>query len=298
MVHVETPLNPTGEARDLDAYAAAARARGAVLTVDATFAPPPLQRPFAHGVDVVLHSGSKYLGGHSDVLCGVLALSPARAAEGWAARLREDRLLLGGVLGSLEGWLGVRSVRTLELRVERQSRNAAELVAWLDAALRSGAEESVVSQVVGKVLHASLQPEAKVEGSWLRKQMPNGYGPVFALLMKTEEQARRLPSKLALFHHATSLGGVESLIEWRAMTDKTVDKRLLRVSVGVEGWEDLRADLEMGFAALLDEGPVKEERDEVTKLGVDSGASLNGAAEELASKDGLAWTNGESHEQT
>ena len=194
------------------------------------------------------------------MLCGVLAVSPARARDGWAVRLRDERLFLGGVLGSLEGWLGVRSVRTLELRVARQSANAGKLVAWLDGAVRAGAAGGpdggggVVARVVKTVLHASLQPEARDEGSWLRRQMPDGYGPVFAVLLRTEEQARRLPSKLALFHHATSLGGVESLIEWRAMTDKSVDRRLLRLSVGVEAWEDLRADLEMAFAALLDEG--------------------------------------------
>ena len=80
--------------------------------------------------------------------------------------------------------------------------------------------------------------------------MPEGYGAVFALYLRSEEDARSLPSKLHLFHHATSLGGVESLIEWRAMTDKSVDKRLLRVSVGIEGWEDLKADLLQGLKAL------------------------------------------------
>lgn len=253
VVHVETPLNPTGEARDLDALAAAARERGCYLTVDATFGPPPLQEPFRHGADVIMHSGTKYFGGHSDMLCGVLAVRPERAAEGWVGGLLAERLVLGSVMGSLEGWLGVRSLRTLEIRVQRQAANAEKLVGWLDGELRRGQGESVVGRVVERIQHASLQEGANVEGSWLRKQMPRGWGPVFSIITREEEFAKRLPSKLHLFHHATSLGGVESLIEWRAITDKSVAKTLLRVSVGVEGWEDLKEDLLRGFKALLDE---------------------------------------------
>ncbi|KAK2610559.1 hypothetical protein N8I77_003978 [Diaporthe amygdali] len=254
VIHVETPLNPTGEARDLDLYAAKARELGCYLTADATFAPPPLLRPFDHGVDVVMHSGTKYFGGHSDMLCGVLAVHPAREARhGWVKGLLGERLFLGSVMGSMEGWLGVRSLRTLEIRVERQSASATALVAWLDGELRQAPGGGVVGQTVERLQHASLQPEAKVEGSWLRKQMPRGWGPVFSIIMKDADHARRLPSKLHLFHHATSLGGVESLIEWRAVTDKNIAKTVLRVSIGVESWEDLREDLLQGLKALVDE---------------------------------------------
>jgi cystathionine beta-lyase/cystathionine gamma-synthase len=246
IVHVETPLNPTGEARNLRAYADKARAAGAYLTVDATFGPPPLQDPFALGADVVMHSGTKYFGGHSDMLCGVLAVAPKH--EAWVKDLLDQRLLLGSVMGSLEGWLGIRSLRTLELRVMRQSQTATALVAWLAEALAD--TSSAVSSVVERVQHASLQEGSGDEGSWLRKQMPGGYGAVFALWLKSADLAKRLPSKLQLFHHATSLGGVESLIEWRAMTDAAVDPRLLRVSIGVEGAEDLKHDLLQGFEAL------------------------------------------------
>ncbi|KAK0656155.1 Cys/Met metabolism PLP-dependent enzyme-domain-containing protein [Cercophora newfieldiana] len=247
VIHVETPLNPTGEARDLSYYRRLADEKGCYLTVDATFAPPPLMDPFQFGADIVMHSGTKYFGGHSDMLAGVLAVRPDREGE-WLDGLRNERLVIGGVMGSLEGWLGVRSLRTLELRVARQSENALRLVEWLAGEVAGG--KGVVAEMVDKVVHASLQPEAKEEGSWLRKQMPNGYGPVFAIWMKEEAVAKRLPSKLHLFHHATSLGGVESLIEWRAMSDQKCDKRLLRVSVGVEGWEDLKVDLIQGFNAL------------------------------------------------
>lgn len=247
VIHLETPINPTGEAYCIKEFAEKAHRRGAWLLVDATFGPPGLQDPFEWGADIVMHSGTKYLGGHSDMLCGVLATRK----EGWIKGLRDERTFLGSVMGSLESWLGVRSLRTLEVRVSRQSSNCAYLVRWLDSLARSK-EDGGFAEVVEKVHHASLQHEAM---DWLKKQMPNGFGPVFAVTMKSEALARRLPSKLALFHHATSLGGVDSLIEWRAMSDKTVDTRLLRVSVGLENWEDLRSDLEQGFRQLRPEIP-------------------------------------------
>ncbi|TGJ84079.1 hypothetical protein E0Z10_g4674 [Xylaria hypoxylon] len=248
LIHVETPLNPTGEARDLEFYAEKAKRTGALLSIDATFAPPPLLDPFAFGVDIIMHSGTKYFGGHSDLLCGVLAIAP-RHAEEWLTNLRVERLLMGSVMGSFEGWLGIRSLRTLELRVRKQSADAEKLVQWL--ATEKGREGSVVDDIVAEIKHASLQVSSEgKELPWLKKQMPNGFGPVFALYLKSEDDARKLPSKLHLFHHATSLGGVESLIEWRSMTDEGVDKRLLRLSIGIEGWEDLRDDLVQGFEAL------------------------------------------------
>ncbi|KAI9800499.1 MAG: hypothetical protein M1825_004047 [Sarcosagium campestre] len=258
LIHVETPLNPTGEAVNLAEYAAKAKSRKAFLLVDATFGPPGLQDPFAHGADIVMHSGTKYLGGHSDMLCGVLATRSSEIYKG----LFHDRAYLGSVMGSLEGWLGVRSLRTLEVRVQRQSSNATALVSWLDGLLHHGEvdsgkdasvgpeESNLVRKVVRKVTHASLQHKDK---SWLAEQMPNGFGPVFAIWTVSESTAKRLPSKLRLFHHATSLGGVESLIEWRRMSDRGCDPALLRVSVGLEAWEDLRDDLLRGFRSLTEE---------------------------------------------
>jgi cystathionine beta-lyase/cystathionine gamma-synthase len=265
VVHVETPINPYGTAYNLKAFADKAHSRGAYLTVDATFGPPPLQDPFLWGADIVMHSGTKYVGGHSDMLCGILAVNPARVKEGWFKELESERLYLGNVMGSMEGWLGIRSIRTLELRVERQSSNTAKLVAWLNAALHpeeaspggdtatvSLEDSKIVQTVLEKIEHASLQKE-DIKDGWLLKQMPNGFGPVFAISMKDELLARTLPSKLELFHHATSLGGIESLIEWRTMSDATVHRRLLRVSIGIEGWEDLRNDLLRGFKAVAEE---------------------------------------------
>lgn len=246
VIHVETPLNPTGEARDLAFYAEKARKAGAILSVDATFAPPPLLDPFKWGADIVMHSGTKYLGGHSDMLCGVLVINPKHKT--WYKELKDDRLVIGSVMGTHEGWLGLRSLRTLSLRVNRQSATTTALVQWLEEERQK--PNSPVAAVIDRIQHASLQPEAKQEGSWLRQQMPNGYGSVFSMWTRDPEHARRLPSKLFLFNHGTSLGGVESLIEWRAMTDVELDKRVLRLSIGVEDLEDLKADLLEGFRQL------------------------------------------------
>ncbi|KAJ4363965.1 hypothetical protein N0V83_009418 [Neocucurbitaria cava] len=265
LVHLETPLNPTGEAYEIKKYADRAHARGAFLSVDATFGPPGLQDPFAWGADMVMHSGTKYIGGHSDMLCGIIAT--AKGADGLkrAKTMRMERIFLGSVLGSLEGWLGVRSLRTMELRVQRQASNAEKLVSWLnDSSNGQGDENEVIKKVVSKVVHASLQKE---DMGWLKKQMPNGFGPVFSIYTHTSSQARQLPSNLHLFHHATSLGGVESLIEWRRMSDSEVDETLLRVSVGVENWEDLKNDLLLAFKALADAGGSAEKKVNGTKVG-------------------------------
>ena len=245
VVHLETPVNPTGEAFEIKKYADKAHRRGAWLFVDATFGPPGLQDPFLWGADVVMHAGTKYLGGHSDLLCGVLATKH----EGWIEGLRDDRTYLGSVMGSLEGWLGVRSLRTLEIRVQRQSESCEKLVSWLEVMRKKSG--GPVGNMVEMVHHASLQVN---DMGWLKKQMPNGFGPVFSITLKSESMAKSLPSTLELFHHATSLGGVESLIEWRAMSDKTVDTRLVRVSVGLEHWEDLLDDMLRGFMALEEKG--------------------------------------------
>ncbi|OTA15094.1 hypothetical protein BTJ68_15564 [Hortaea werneckii EXF-2000] len=217
MVHLETPVNPTGKAYNIQYYAELAHKRGAVLTIDSTFAPPPLQDPFKVGTE--------------------------KAGKRTTGQCLANGCISGRVMGSMEGWLGVRSLRTFELRVARQSQNADKLVAFLNGCLNGsekGEAAEAVKAVVAKVDHASLQAS---EMGWLKKQMPNGFGPVFSVDLKNGTQARRLPSKLSLFHHATSLGGVESLIEWRRMSDNTVADTLCRVSVGVEAWEDLRDDL-------------------------------------------------------
>lgn len=164
----------------------------------------------------------------------------------------------------------------MELRVRRQAGNAERIAGWLNDALNGrGESNEVVKKVVSKVVHASLQVD---DFPWLKKQMPNGFGPVFSFYMKTAEQARQLPSHLRLFHHATSLGGVESLIEWRRMSDTEVDERLLRVSVGVENWEDLRDDFVQAFEKLAGgEEPAGERKTKVQVGG--EAAKVEGGAD-------------------
>lgn len=243
LVHLESPLNPDGTAGDIGAAAARAHAAGAWLSVDATLAPPPLQDPFALGADFVLHSATKYIGGHSDMLAGSLSVRSAAAA----ARLRGERTYLGATMGNLEAWLGLRSVKTMELRVARQSANGTALARWL--AGERAVAGSLVQRTVAGVSHASLQDDPD---GWIARQMPGGFGPVFSIVMRSEAMARTLPSGLVLWGHATSLGGVESLIEWRAMSDDTCPKTLLRLSTGVENVEDLKADLIQGLESVLD----------------------------------------------
>ncbi|KAF9693520.1 hypothetical protein EKO04_008107 [Ascochyta lentis] len=173
VVHVETPLNPTGEARNIAFFAAKAHAAGAYLTVDSTFGPPPLQDPLQLGADIVLHSGTKYVSGHSDMLCGLLVIHPDRVERGWVETLYSERMVLGTTMGSLEGWLGLRSIRTLNLRVKRQSETCTKLVAWLQQEMQD--KDSVIGKTLDRLQHASLQEDALSEG-WLQEQMHGGFG--------------------------------------------------------------------------------------------------------------------------
>jgi cystathionine beta-lyase/cystathionine gamma-synthase len=160
LLHLETPVNPTGVAFNIQHYADVAHSRGAYLSVDATFAPPPLQDPFKHGADIVMHSGTKYIGGHSDMLCGVLAVKRTE----WIPKMLDERLYVGSVMGGLESWLGVRSVRTLELRLMKQSENAQSIVDALNGAVTgktvgtrlSQTDVEIIKSVVKEVFHVSL----------------------------------------------------------------------------------------------------------------------------------------------
>jgi cystathionine gamma-synthase len=223
VIWLETPKNPTCEIQDVAAHAARARALGATLVVDSTFATPILQRPLALGADLVMHSMTKFLSGHSDALGGVLVARDELLGE----RLRQARTLSGAVPGALETWLVLRGVRTLALRVRRQSETAERLAAWLEPR-------------VERVWHPSL---ASHPGHALaRRQMAAG-GPILSIELASEEAARWLPRRLTLFRDATSLGGVESLVEWRRKHDPEAPPGLLRLSIGLEDPDDLEADL-------------------------------------------------------
>ncbi|PCH41264.1 cystathionine gamma-synthase [Wolfiporia cocos MD-104 SS10] len=242
---LETPLNPTGEARDIKYYADKVHAAGGKLIVDSTFAPPPLQYPFKWGTDMVLHSGTKYFGGHSDLLSGVLIV-PTEAE--WKI-LFSHRTFLGSMMGSLESWLLLRSLRTLHLRVPRQSETAAGLAEWLSHAAGGKEWDGIPAGVINKVWHSSLQGTDS-RGFNPRYQLEGGWNPTFSILLSDTEYARLLPHSLQYFVPATSLGGVESLIEQRATVDPGADPRLVRISVGVEDLEDLKEDLRRAFQAI------------------------------------------------
>ncbi|RPD67063.1 cystathionine gamma-synthase [Lentinus tigrinus ALCF2SS1-7] len=243
LVWLETPVNPTGESRDIKYYADKAHAAGGQLLVDSTFAPPPLQYPFKWGADVILHSGTKYFGGHSDLLCGVLVVP---TLEKWK-ELAHIRTFLGNMMGSFESWLLLRSLRTLHLRVPRQSENSTGLAQWLYKAAGGKAYDGIPAGVIETVWHSCLQGK-DARGFDPKTQLEGGWNATFAILMTNKDYATRLPHSLKYFVPATSLGGVESLIEQRANLDVNADPRLIRISVGVE---DLEAnDLRRAFQEL------------------------------------------------
>ncbi|KAK6461176.1 pyridoxal phosphate-dependent transferase [Scheffersomyces coipomensis] len=233
IVHLETPVNPEGINFNIKEFADKAHARGAILSVDATFAPPPLQDPFKFGADIILHSATKFFGGHSDLLAGFLITKSKEIRDA----LLNDRLLLGTNIANLESSLLIRGIRTLDLRVRKQSETASKIVHYL---------ENNKSKFPGltKIYHGSLQTDA-----YIKEQLPIGHSPVFSIEVESEVFAKYLPSKLKYFYHATSLGGVESLIEWRALSDPSANPALLRVSIGVEDYEDLLEDFIEAFTA-------------------------------------------------
>jgi cystathionine gamma-synthase len=232
---VESPTNPMLEVADLPMVLAAARERGVLTAVDNTFATPLGQQPLAHGADVVVHSVTKYLAGHSDV---VLGAAVARTSELTAA-LRAYRTLHGSIAGPFEVWLALRGLRTLALRVERSQANAAEL------ARRLADHPDVV-----EVRHPSLRDDPGHERA---TRLMTGYGSILGLRPQGGAAgADAVAAAVRLWVPATSLGGVESSLERRrrfATESHTVPEDLLRVSVGIEDVEDLWRDLDQALRA-------------------------------------------------
>jgi cystathionine gamma-synthase len=227
---VESPTNPMIEVADLPVLLAAARERGVLTAVDNTFATPLGQQPLAHGADVVVHSVTKYLAGHSDV---VLGAAVARTAE-LTATLRAYRTLHGSIPGPFEVWLALRGLRTLALRVERSQANAAEL------ARRLADHPDVV-----EVRHPSLPTDPGHERA---ARLMTGYGSILGVRPRGGAAgADAVVGAVRLWVPATSLGGVESSLERRrrfATESRTVPEDLLRLSVGIEDVEDLWQDLD------------------------------------------------------
>ncbi|KAI6028472.1 cystathionine gamma-synthase [Pisolithus orientalis] len=246
---LETPLNPTGESRDIKYYANKIHAVGGILLVDSTFGPPPLQYPLNCGADCVFHSGTKYFGGHSDLLCGILIVKTAEERE----QLWNDRVFMGNMMGSLEAWLLLRSLRTMHLRIPRQSASATELAQWLSKAVIPEGQEfdGIPGGVLTKVWHSSLQGTDE-RGFNPASQMEGGYNATFSVLLSKKEYAEALPFKLEYFIPATSLGGVESLVEQRARADPKENPLLVRLSIGVEEVEDLKDDLRKALQTIAE----------------------------------------------
>jgi cystathionine gamma-synthase len=228
---IETPTNPGLAILDLAALAALARAAGALLVVDGTFATPALQRPLAHGADVVLHSTTKYLGGHSDVQGGALVFAPGR--EELAARCAQLRHDLGAVAAPFNSWLVLRGLRTLACRLERHSANALAVARALAG-----------HPALAALLYPGL---ASHPGHEIARRQMSAFGGLVSLrLAGGRAAALRFAARLTLFTNATSLGGVESLVEHRASSEgpgSTTPDDLVRLSVGLEHPDDLVEDL-------------------------------------------------------
>ena len=228
---IETPSNPWLRITDISGAAAAAHEVGATLVVDSTAASPVLSHPLEHGADIVMHSATKGINGHSDVLAGSLATNDAGAPR-WQM-IRDDRNEAGAVIGPMEAWLLARGMRTLPLRMREMSRNAMTLAEFL-------ADHPQVEQVMypGLPDHPGHALAAQ--------QMSGGYGGLLSFVVKGgAEAALNAAGRLQLFHRATSLGGVESLVEHRHTIEPHtgIPEGLLRLSVGIEDVEDLGADL-------------------------------------------------------
>jgi cystathionine gamma-synthase len=237
LVWLETPTNPLLNVIDLRAAAEAAHAAGAIVVVDNTFASPYLQRPIEHGADIVVHSTTKYLGGHSDVVGGFAATS----VDGIAERLAFLQNSLGAVPGPFDVWLVLRGLKTLAVRMRAHCENAARVVEFLQ---RDAAVE--------RVLYPGLPDHP---GHDIAARQMDGFGGMVSFLARSESEAVALVARTRVWTLAESLGGVESLIEHpgRMTHASTADSpfatpsNLVRLSVGIESADDLIADLDQAL---------------------------------------------------
>ncbi|MFL6633349.1 MAG: trans-sulfuration enzyme family protein [Massilia sp.] len=248
MVWVETPTNPMLKLADLHAIAQLCRERGVMTVCDNTFASPINQRPLELGIDIVVHSTTKYMNGHSDVIGGVAVVGGHAHQQAWRERLGFIQNAVGAIQGPFDSFLVLRGIKTLALRVERSNSNALDLAQWLQGQAR-----------VRHVYYPGLASHPQHE---LARRQMHGYGGIISIDLDTDMSgARRFLEQCEIFTLAESLGGVESLIEHPAiMTHATIpaDQRarlgigdgLVRLSVGIEHVEDQRADLARALAAI------------------------------------------------
>lgn len=246
LVWLESPTNPTLKVSDIEKISAIAHARGALVVVDNTFASPVAQQPLLLGADIVVHSGTKYLGGHSDLVAGLAVVKTAELAE----KIKFIQNASGGILGPQDCWLLIRGIETVTLRVERQCKSAQKVAEFLAS-----------HEDVEKVYYPGLPSHKNHE---LAARQQNGlFGGIISFVLKenTEEAATRFVTSTTYFKLAESLGGVKSLLCHPAqMTHKSIprEKRiqsgvadsLIRLSCGIEEAEDLVADLKNAFRVV------------------------------------------------
>ena len=234
VVWLETPSNPLMKITDLAGAITIAREAGVVTVVDNTFATPALQRPLLLGADVVLHSTTKYIGGHSDVQGGALVFA---RKDGLAEKVEHARHILGAVASPFNSWLALRGLRTLPLRMERHSTNALAVARFLAA-----------HPAVHAVYYPGLESDP---GHVVAKRQMSAFGGMLSFRVRGgRDAAIALVSRVRVFTRATSLGAVESLIEHRATSEGPASRTpadLLRVSVGIEDSRDLIEDLEQAL---------------------------------------------------
>lgn len=244
MVWIETPTNPLLKIIDIAAVSDVARSAGALSVVDNTFATPWTQKPISLGADISLHSITKYIGGHSDLIGGAAITNNAEIAD----KLKFIQNATGGILGPFESFLALRGLKTLDVRMARHAQSAHEIAQWLEK-----------HPAVEKVYYPGLASHP--DHAIAKKQMRGFGGMVTAVLRSDIAGAKKMLSACRIFTLAESLGGVESLIEHPAiMTHASIpaDQRqklgiadgLIRLSVGLESLDDLKADLEQAFAAM------------------------------------------------
>jgi cystathionine gamma-synthase len=242
IVWIESPSNPLCHVIDIKAVCEAVQNANVTVVVDSTLAPPVITQPLHLGADLVMHSATKYLGGHSDALCGIVTASPwTDKGKQLAGKLQQTQTCVGGVASSFDSWLVLRGIRTLNTRVEQQCSTAIILAKFLEE-----------QEGVYKVYYPGLpNPDNLKAYEVAKRQMTKGqkklFGGLLSVEMDSESKAYALAGALQLIQRATSLGGTETLIEHRASiepaTNQTSPKGLLRISVGLEDPEDLINDL-------------------------------------------------------
>ncbi|MBG6146800.1 cystathionine gamma-synthase [Labrenzia sp. EL_142] len=239
LVWIEVPSNPFLKVADIRKIAELCNGTSAVLCVDATAATPLILKPLSFGADLVMHSATKALNGHSDLLGGVVSTSNA-SSEVWTF-ISEERQNAGAVLGSFETWLLLRGLRTFALRVERMNTNAIDLARSLEAHPK-----------VKSVLYPGLKSHP--QHSLAKSQMTNGFGSLMSIMIDGgKDESLKVAGALDIFQRATSLGGTESLVEHRFTIEgegSGIPENLLRLSIGIEHGNDLIADFDQALTTI------------------------------------------------